>query len=123
MRTIQINGHPGPAFPRRGLGVVLWLCAVCLLAGCSGPIAIGKIIQDPRKYDGKTVTVEGMVSDRQSLVVIKYYSLTDKTGKITVVTERALPQDGLTARVKGTVHEALSIGDKSLLVLKENPKD
>ena len=109
-------------FNRRS-GIIMCICAGWLVVSCSGPVAIGKIVEAPSKYDGNTVTIEGEVSGTQSLLLIKFYTLQDATGKITVVTEESMPKDGATKRVKGRVQEALSIGDKSLLVLRENRRD
>ena len=108
---------------KRSCGIILCICAGWLVASCSGPVAIGKIVEERSKYDGKTVTVEGEVSGTQSLLLIKFYTLQDETGKITVVTEEAMPKDGATKRVKGRVQEAVSILDKSLLVIRENRRD
>lgn len=123
MKLMNFNKRSLSADRRRITGLVMCICAGWLVAGCSGPVAIGRIVQEPSKYDGKTVTVEGEVSGTQSLLLIKYYSLQDETGKITIVTEEAMPKDGATKRVKGKVIEALSIADKSLLVIREHRKD
>lgn len=123
MRDINFNQRFVTANRRRISGIVMGICAGWIVASCSGPVAIGKIVQEPSKYDGKTVTVEGEVSGTQSLLLIKFYTLQDETGKITIVTEESMPQDGATKRVKGRVHEALSIADQSLLVIRENRKD
>lgn len=123
MRIINFYQHFVTSNRLQISGVVMCICSGWLVASCSGPVAIGKIVQEPSKYDGRTVIVEGEVSGAQSLLLIKYYTLQDKTGKITVVTEEAMPRDGATKRVKGKVIEALSIADKSLLVIRENRKD
>lgn len=123
MKLIDFNQRFGTADRRRLSGIVVCICTGWLVASCSGPVAIGKIVAEPTKYDGKTVTVEGEVSGTQSLLLVKFYTLQDETGKITIVTEEAMPNDGATKRVKGKVIEALSIADKSLLVIRENRKD
>ncbi len=81
---------------------------------------IEKILKNPRAYDGKTLTIAGEVTDRTSLMVIKFFKLKDKTGEITVITKRSLPAIGSKERVKGKVEEAFSLGDQQMLVFVED---
>ena len=81
--------------------------------------SIGNIIENPRDYDGKVVTIAGDVTNRMSLIVVKYFTLKDKTGEIKVVSKRALPTVGSRIRIKGTIKEAFTIGDSQMLVLVE----
>jgi hypothetical protein len=80
---------------------------------------INKILEDPRNYTGKTVTVSGEVTRVFSLIFVKYFVVKDKTGEITIVTEKPLPKIGTKMKVKGTVKEAFSIGDQQLIVIFE----
>jgi aspartyl/asparaginyl-tRNA synthetase len=99
--------------------------AVCLLiilsVGCGGLMAtpIKKILDNPRDYSGKSVTVSGEVTELFSLVVIKYFVVKDRSGEIIVVTQKPLPAKGSKITVKGTVQEAFSLGDKHLIVIME----
>ncbi len=101
--------------------------ATCLLllvflgTSCSRflPTKIGDIQKDPRKYDGETVTIEGEVQDSVNIMVMRYYTVSDGTGEIFVMTDGAVPAEGSQVRVTGTVSQAMSMGDKSLLVLIE----
>ncbi len=99
------------------------LCVVIslILTACEGTVTtpIGKIIENPRDFDGKSIAISGEVTEIFSLLVIKYFVVKDKTGEIIVVTERPLPKQGTKIKVKGTVEEAFSIGDKQLIVIVE----
>jgi hypothetical protein len=100
-------------------GVVL----VCLLlGGCDAFFStpIGKILEDPRKYADRSVTVSGEVTEVFSFMVIKYFVVRDKTGQLAVVTEKTLPRKGAQISVHGKVKEAFSLGDQQLLVLVED---
>ncbi len=100
-----------------------YICAIVLaIVACESIVStpINKIIENPRDYNGKTVTISGEVTEIFSLFVIKYFVVKDKTGEIVVVTERPLPKQGSTIKVKGTVEEAFSIGDKQLIVIVES---
>ncbi len=102
---------------------VLWAMAllIFLAAACEriGTTPIGNILDKPRDYSQKKVTVSGEVTEIFSLFVIKYFVVKDKTGQIAVVSDNPLPRKGTTVRVTGTVREAFSIGDQQLLVLVE----
>jgi hypothetical protein len=84
------------------------------------PTTIEKILSHPVEYQGKTVTLEGEVIDRTGFfVVLKFFKLKDRTGEITVVTKKLLPEIRSTVSVKGKVDEAFPIGDQKLLIFVE----
>ncbi len=83
---------------------------------------IEKVLKNPRAYDGKVITIAGEVTDRTSLMFVKFFKLKDKTGEITVITKRSLPNVGAKERVKGKVEEAFSIGDQQTRVFVEEPE-
>lgn len=101
------------------LGAVLLVVFVAAGCGRFSTTSIGSIMDKPRDYAGKTVTVSGEVKEIFSLLVIKYFVVQDTTGQIAVVTDKPLPRKGTTIKVTGTVREAFSIGDQQLLVLIE----
>jgi len=94
-----------------------------LVCRCTGLLStnIADIKNNSRHYAGREVTVSCEATGTFSLVVIKYYSLRDSTGEITVVTERPLPE-GQRLKVRGVVREAFSIGIESPLVIVEEPE-
>ncbi len=94
---------------------------ISLSAGCSGLMAtpIKKILDNPRDYSGKPVTVSGEVTELFSLFVMKYFVVKDRSGEIIVVTQKPLPKKGTKITVKGTVQEAFSLGDQQLIVIME----
>jgi len=97
--------------------------AVVVLAACSTMFAtrIGDILNTPGSYEGKDVTVEGKVTASHNLMVVKYYEVDDGSGKITVVTQNALPREGEKVSVKGRVNQAFAIGSARLVVIVEQP--
>jgi hypothetical protein len=95
-----------------------------LLAGCDlvneiTTTRIKDILDHPRKYENKEVTIFGTVTDGASLVFIKYFEVQDKTGAIRVVTGRVLPKRGEKIRVTGTM-ESIEIGPERLIVIREH---
>jgi hypothetical protein len=80
--------------------------SLCLDGMQRSSTPIKKIIDNPRDYDGKMVTVSGEVTESFSLLVVKYFVVDDGTGTIT--SYRALPKEWI--RVKGKVSEMFSLG-------------
>ncbi|HUL32036.1 MAG TPA: hypothetical protein VLZ03_16410 [Thermodesulfobacteriota bacterium] len=84
------------------------------------PTPIEEILGNPKAYEGKEVTIEGVVTDRTAFfVVLKFYKLKDKTGEMTVVTRKSLPELRSTIALKGRIDNAFPIGDEKLLVFVE----
>jgi hypothetical protein len=104
---------------KRSLPAIIVVLTLLILCQCSGlfPAKIGDITNNPRHYADKEITVSGEVTEAFSLVVMKYFTLKDNTGEITIVTDRPLPKAGERLTVKGVVKEAFSIGSQSLLVI------
>ena len=109
---------------KRIVPFILCLCLLSVLFSCD-PSAIGftvpikNLLDNPRDYDRKTVTIEGKVTDVMSLLVVKAFALRDNTGEIIVVTERILPKKGDTVKVRGRIVEAFSFGDQSITAFQE----
>jgi hypothetical protein len=100
----------------RPLVSLLLLCATA----CATQTPIRQILNDPRTYDGKTVTLEGEVTNTFSLMIIKYFEINDGTGAIGVVSSKALPAKGQRIKVTGEIRQAFSLGDRNLTVLMED---
>ena len=102
--------------------ILLLFCLLAMLSRCSGLIAtpIAKLHQNPRDYEDKQVTIAGRVTSRNSLVVLKYFTVQDDSGEIAVITKRALPGVGQKVRVKGKLQEGFSLGQEQSVVLVES---
>ena len=86
--------------------IVIALTMIFLLSACQGGFVstpIGKIVSNPRDYEGKIVKINGTVTQSMNLMVLKYFALRDNTGEIYVVTNRILPKQGEAVNVKGHV--------------------
>ena len=105
---------------RAALGALVLALASATACGRLFTTPIRDILDDPAGYEGKTVTVAGVVSDSANLVLLKYYRLEDATGHIAVVARRAVPPRGAKVRVRGRVHQAFALGDQSLTVIEED---
>ncbi len=81
--------------------------------------SIRDILDHPRTYHGKKVTIAGEVTQGVNLLVVRYFIVRDATGEIPVVTQGAVPRVGERVRVTGIVNQAFALGDQSLVVLIE----
>lgn len=108
-----------PSIPR----LVPLAAILLLLAGCASVTPIGNLLSNPAKYNGKTVKVEGDVSRSVGVVVAGAYQVRDNTGALTVVSEgNSPPPDGVKIGVKGVFQSLLTLGTKTLAVLKEQSR-
>ena len=96
--------------------LLVLISTAVLSGGCTTASHIGDITANPSQYEGKEVTVEGIVSNSFWLALLTKgaYRLTDDTGSIWVVCNSTPPEMDEEVRVKGTVERAVSIGERSL---------
>jgi hypothetical protein len=94
-----------------------------LLSGCAGVTPIRDLLNDPSRYDGKTVRVKGEVKGAVGGLGVGAYEIRDETGRLTVVSDQNdPPRSGATVGVKGKFQALLSLGIKSLAVLREESR-
>ena len=97
--------------------------AIFLLAGCASVTPIGELLQNSSKYNGKEVRIKGEVKESAGLLGKGAYQVKDGTGTLTVISETsAPPPSGSTIGVKGVFQALLTLGSKSLAVLKEHSR-
>ncbi len=98
-------------------------CVLFALAGCAGVTPISELLQNSSKYNGKTVSIKGEVKESAGLLGRGAYQIKDDTGQLTVVSESsAPPPSGSKIGVKGVFEALLTIGSKSLAVLRERSR-
>jgi len=98
-------------------------CALLVLAGCAGVTPIGELLENSSKYNGKTVSVRGEVKESAGLLGRGAYQIKDDTGQLTVVSQAsAPPPSGSKITAKGVFEALLTIGSKSLAVLREQSR-
>ena len=104
---------------KRTLSTLILLALV--FAACEGTLStpIKKIIDNPRDFDGKTVTISGKVKEVFGFFFMKYFVVNDGTAEITVVTKKPLPKKGSNVRVTGKVYEMFALGETETLVIVE----
>ena len=94
-----------------------------MLAGCASVTPIGQLLDNSSHYNGKTVRIKGQVEESAGLLGRGAYQVKDSTGTLTVVSETASPpRTGSTIGVKGVFQSLITLGSKSLAVLKEQSR-
>src|ERR671924_1336504 len=97
--------------------------ALLLLAGCAGVTPIGELLNNPAKYDGKTVRVEGEVKESAGGLGLGAYQVRDDTGTLTVVSETGgPPRSGSKIGVKGRFQALITLGSRRLGGLREESR-
>ncbi len=107
----------------RSLFVALGVCLVSLNLACDAANSftstkIKDILDHPRDYENREVTIYGTVTNAVSLLVVKYFEIQDDTGTIKVVTDKLLPAKGQQLRVTGRM-AVVEIGTDRWVMLHE----
>jgi uncharacterized protein with beta-barrel porin domain len=111
------------AIPQRVRRSVPIVAALFLLAGCASVTPISELLNNASKYNGKTVRVKGEVTKSAGAIVAGAYQVKDGTGTLTVVSEGASPPpEGANVGVKGIFQALITLGSRSLAILKEQSR-
>jgi aspartyl/asparaginyl-tRNA synthetase len=103
--------------------LILIFCFVIAAVSCDQfnkltATKIKDILEHPRDYENKEITLHGTVTESASILIAKYFVLQDNTGSIKVMTERVLPKKGEQLSVTGHV-ASIEIGPERWIVLRE----
>jgi hypothetical protein len=109
--------------PARPAVAVLFASAL-LLAACRGTVPIGDLLDDPGRYDGERVRVEGRVTGFSFGALGRgAFQVDDGTGRLPVVSERgATPREGARVGIEGIFRSVFTFGDHSGAVLMERDR-
>ena len=109
---------------RRYAALLPLVGALLVTVGCAGVTPIGELLDNPARYDGKTVRVQGEVKESAGELGLGAYQVRDNTGTLTVVSEHAgPPRSGSKVGVRGRFEALITLGSKSLAVLREESRD
>ena len=99
------------------------ILALVLLAGCASTTPIGDLLSDASRYNGKTVRIKGEVTRSAGAIVAGAYQVKDETGTLTVVSDKASPPpEDTRVGVKGVFQSLVTLGSRSLAILKEESR-
>ena len=113
---------------KRQVSRILAIALVALSSACALRGAhIADLQQHPGRYQDRTVTVNGIVTDSWGVPLLpyKFYRVDDGTGQIAVLSDSLrMPGKGEHVRVKGRVGNVAVLGGRSLgLHLREEDLD
>ena len=89
-----------------------------LVGGCAARgVRIAELKDQPDKYERKTVSITGQVTDAYGIPLVPFqlYKIDDGTGEITVVSRSSRsPVKGAKVQVKGKVNEVAVFSGRSI---------
>lgn len=93
------------------------------LSACASVTPIGNLLNDASRYNGKTVRIKGEVTRSVGAVLAGAYQVKDETGTLTVVSDKGSPPpEKSSIGVKGVFQALVTLGSKSLAILKEESR-
>jgi hypothetical protein len=116
-----------PRLSKRGVAalvVLLFLsCKANTIAPARPVTSIKTLLDDPSRYDGKTVRIAGEVHSAVALLGYGTYKVNDGTGTLSIVTETGgAPREGAKVGVEGKFRSAYQLGNQSASVLVEESR-
>lgn len=82
---------------------------VALSTGCASTVDIGRLLESPGEYDGRTVQVRGTVTRGAGILGVGAYEVDDGTGTIVVIAQgQGVPARGARTKVKGRFESVFS---------------
>src|SRR5258708_3336173 len=103
----------------RGIALVLFLLvAGFVLLRLGGPaidgliaVDISQLLKEPNKFDGRPVTVRGIVVGSAGVLGVGGFRLKQGAAEIFVISAHGTPITGSDVTVSGTFKQALTVGD------------
>jgi hypothetical protein len=104
----------------RGLAAL----ALVLLTACPGATPIRELLDDPSRFDGKTVRIAGQVKESVGALGVGIYQIDDGTGTLLVVSKagNGTPRVGATVGVEGEFRSVFTLGSQTAAVLLEQQR-
>jgi len=82
-------------------------------------IPICEIVNSPREFEGRQVTIAGEVTGRFGVLSFNAFTVADETGELRILTRRMPPSEGTRVRVRGSVRSGLVLGNWQQVMLIE----
>ena len=110
------------AFARR-VRVNLMLATILVgLNGCSQTMRIRDLLDRPQEYDGKTVQVEGTVTQSAGVLGTGAFEIDDGTGKIFVIARgQGVPRQGAKTKAEGRFESVFSFLGRTMAAIVQSP--
>lgn len=97
--------------------IMILALVLLMLSGCASKI--GDIMDDPKSYSEKDVTLKGTVVNAIKLGSFSGFTLDDGTGKTFVSWDGSIPKEGDEVTVRGTVVTKEFFGERVFIEASE----
>ncbi len=88
------------------------------LGACAPTLRISDLLDEPQRYDGRTVQVEGMVTRSAGLFGAGAYQVDDGTGSIYVIAQgRGVPREGAKTKAKGRFQSVFNLAGRTIAAI------
>jgi hypothetical protein len=92
------------------------------LSACAGSIRIRDLLDQPQKYEGKTVRVAGTVTKSAGVLGTGAYEIDDGTGTIYVIARgQGIPREGAKTRAQGRFESVFSFLGRTMAAIVQTP--
>ena len=102
---------------RAGRLLSIAVVSTIIVAGCASGVRIAELKSQPDKYQNKTISVTGTVTNAFGIPLVPFqmYNVDDGSGEITVVSRGSRsPSKGARVQVKGKINEVAVLGGRSI---------
>ena len=107
---------------RRVRAILLLAIVLVGLNACSRTIRIRDLLDRPQEYNGKTVQVEGTVTQSAGVLGTGAFEIDDGTGKIYVIARgQGVPREGAKTRAKGRFESVFSFLGRTMAAIVQSP--
>jgi hypothetical protein len=88
------------------------------LGACAPTVRIRDLLDQPQRYDGRTVKVEGTVTRSAGLLGSGAYEVDDGTGSIFVIAQgQGVPREGAETKAKGVFRSVFSLAGRTIAAI------
>ena len=91
-------------------------------SACSRTIHIKDLLDRPQEYDGKTVEVEGTVTQSAGVLGTGAFEIDDGTGRIFVIARgQGVPRQGAKTKAQGRFESVFSFLGRTIAAIVQSP--
>lgn len=109
-------------FARRVRAILMLGMVLVGLSACSRTIRIRDLLDRPQEYDGKTVQVEGTVTQSAGVLGTGAFEIDDGTGRIYVIARgQGVPREGAKTKARGRFESLFSFLGRTMAAIVQSP--